>query len=170
MLGGQAPPFTVVSTYSVLVSVEVTEAIINSIHPGQTVDVFITAASPTPFTGIVATVSPAANQMTSTFTIEVAVSNPQGIVRPGMFAEVFFIRAASENAIVVPRAAVTNEDGYQVVYIEQHSIAHRRIVETGIDTGTEIEILTGVNIGEMLIVVGQSFVTDGVNLIVVEAN
>lgn len=168
MLGQGTAPFTVVSADSVRVNVEVTEAIIASIEAGQNVTVYITAAYQAPFIGIVSFASPAANPMTSTFTVEVSVDNRDGLIRPGMFAEVFFTRAQAENAVVVPRSAVLTEDGQMVVYLAEGEIAERRIVETGIDNGVEIEVISGLSPGEMLIVTGQTFVTDGVHLQIID--
>ena len=169
MLAQGMAPFTVVSTDTVTVSVEVTEVIINSIQAGQAVSVNITAASALPFTGEVITVSPAADLMTSTFTVEVSVDNRAGTIRPGMFAEVFFVRHFSDNAVIVPRSAVIVEDGDTVVYIAHGASALRRPVVTGIDNGIEIEIISGLAVGEPLIVVGQTFVTDGVPILIVES-
>jgi len=168
MLGQQAPPFTIISAETVQVSVDVTEVIINSIEVGQEVAVQINAASATPFFGYVTVVSPAANEITSTFAIEVSLDNRDGIIRPGMFAEVYFIRERSQNAIIVPRSAVLVEDGETVVYLAQNNRAERRPVVTGIDSGAEIEIIEGLNRGDPLIVTGQTLVTDGVALYIVE--
>lgn len=168
MLSQAMTPFTVVSADTVRVTVEVTEVIINSIAVGQQVAVHIGAAQEAPFTGEVAVVSPAADERTSTFTIEVSVANPIGVIRPGMFAEVFFIRGRSDNAVIVPRSAVLIEDGEPVVYLADGAFAVRRPVITGIDNGEEIEIISGLSQGEPLIVTGQTFVTDGVAILVVD--
>lgn len=167
MLAPNAVPFTVVSADTVLVSVEVTEVIINSIETDQEVAVHINAASAVPFIGRVTTVSPAADRMTSTFTVEVSVDNRAGNIRPGMFAEVFFIREHSDNAIVIPRSALLIEEGQSVVYLADGEVALRRPVVTGIDTGYEVEIVSGLSVGEPLIVRGQDFVTDGVDILIV---
>ena len=164
----QGAAFTVVSTDTVNVSVEVTEIIINSIQVGQEVYAHITAAADTPFRGTVATVSPAANLQTSTFTVDVSVDNSAGIIRPGMFAEVFFTREQAENVVVIPRSAVLIEDGEPVVYLNNNGNAERRPVSLGIDTGEQIQITSGLSIGEPLIVTGQTFVTNGVQLLIVD--
>ncbi|MCL2399252.1 MAG: efflux RND transporter periplasmic adaptor subunit [Defluviitaleaceae bacterium] len=169
MLGQGTPPFTVVSADTVTVNVEVTEAIINRIYAGQKVSVRIGAASAELFVGEVTLVSPAANQMTSTFTIEVSVDNHAGTIRPGMFAEVFFTRDRAENAVVVPRSAVLIENGEPVVYVADGDRAIRRPVVIGIDTGAEIEIISGLSLGEPLIIRGQTSVTDGVAILIVES-
>ena len=169
MIGLGLAPFTVVSVDTVRVSTEVTEVIINSIKVGQEVKVHINAANDVPFIGEVVAVSPAANQATSTFTVEVSVDNREESIRPGMFAEVFFVLRQAYDAVIVPRSAILIEDGQSVAYLAYGGYAMRRLVVTGIDTGAEIEIISGLYIGEPLIVAGQTFVTDGVPITIVES-
>jgi RND family efflux transporter MFP subunit len=170
MLMPGMPPFTIVSADTITVGVEVTEVIINQIHAGQEVRVDISAAGAEPFVGTVSTVSPAANEMTSTFSIEISVDNKDGLIRPGMFAEVFFVREFAENAIVIPRSAAIMTDGGYVVFLALDGRAVEREVIAGIDTGAQIEILEGLDLGEPLVVTGQQFLIDGVQVLVVEAN
>ena len=169
MLMQGAPPFTIVSADTVRVGVEVTEVIINQIQPGQDVTVHISAANELPFVGQVTMVSPAANERTSTFSVEISVDNSDGLIRPGMFAEVFFTRQQAEGVVIVPRAAVLMSDGEHVVYLASGNVASRRVVDIGIDNGVEIEITCGLSTGEPLIVTGQNFVTDGAEIVVVYA-
>jgi RND family efflux transporter MFP subunit len=168
MLMQQMPPFTIVSAETVSVGVEVTEVIINQINAGDEVAVYIAAAGNAPFFGTVATVSPAANEMTSTFSVEISVNNADGLIRPGMFAEAFFVREEAKNVIVVPRASVIMADGRHIVYLAQGEHAISREVTTGIESGAYIQIINGLSAGEPLIVTGQNFLTDGVHILVVE--
>jgi len=168
MLVPNLPPFTIVSIDTIIVSINVTEMMVNRIQHGQEVSVHISAASDTPFTGEVVLVSPTANEMTATFSVDISINNREGKLRPGMFAEAFFIREESLGGIVVPRGAVLLEEGVQVVYIAEGDRAVKRAVTTGIDSGAEIEITAGLSVGEMLIVRGQTFVGDGTLIQVME--
>jgi RND family efflux transporter MFP subunit len=168
MLTPGMPPFTIVSADTVSVGVEVTEVIINQIRQGQEVRVNIDAAGEEPFTGTVSTVSPAANERTSTFSIEISVDNSHGLIRPGMFAEVFFVREFADETIVIPRSAAILTDAGHVVFLAQDGRAVQREVSVGIDTGVEIEITDGLEVGEPLVVTGQQFLIDGVQILIVE--
>jgi len=168
MLLPNVAPFTIVSTDTVRVHVNVTETIVNRIAAGQRVAVSISAASETPFTGEVTVVSPAANDMTAAFSIEITINNREGLLRPGMFAEAFFVREESMDTIVVPRSAVLIEDGVTFVFLAERGRADRRLVTTGIDSGAEIEITGGLEGGEMLIVTGQTFVREGSPIYIME--
>jgi len=168
MLLPNVAPFTIVSIDTVLVAVNVTETIVNRIQNGQEVSVRISAVSDTPFIGRVVTVSPAADQMTQTFSVEISLDNVGGLLRPGMFAEAFFVRDYAQNTIVVPRGAVLLDEGTQIVFVAEGGRAVRREVTVGIDAGAEIEILSGIESGETLIVTGQTFVRDGSLIEIIE--
>ena len=161
-------PFTIVSVDEVLVHVNVTETIVNRIENGQSVAVNISAASSTPFIGQVVTVSPTADPMTQTFSVEISIDNSEGLLRPGMFAEAFFVRDEAENTIVVPRGAVLLDDGSPIVFVVEGQQAIRREVTLGIDSGAKIEITGGLELGDQLIVTGQTFVRDGSPIVIVE--
>jgi len=161
-------PFTIVSIDEVLVHVNVTETIVNRIRNGQNVAVNISAASREPFIGEVVTVSPTADPMTQTFAIEISIDNTEGLLRPGMFAEAFFVRDEAEDTIVVVRGAVLLENGIPIVFVAEGQKAVRREVTLGIDNGPEIEITSGLEVGDRLIVTGQTFVRDGSPIVIVE--
>ena len=167
MIGGGVPPFTVVSENAVMVSVEVTQSIVNLIQINDYVDVFIPAATNEAIIGQVASVSPAANG-TRTFTVEINIDNEDGILRPGMFTEVFFTIQEIDNAIIVPRQAVLTQNNETVVYLANGSTAIRHYVTTGLDNGIEIEITSGISQGDEIIITGQNFVTHGVYINVIE--
>ncbi|MCL2392738.1 MAG: efflux RND transporter periplasmic adaptor subunit [Oscillospiraceae bacterium] len=169
MLLPNVAPFTIVSIDTVLVHVNVTETIVNRIQNGQQVRANISAAADTPLIGEVVTVSPTADPMTQTFSVEIEMDNRAGLLRPGMFAEAFFVRDEAENTLVIPRSAVILDDGSTIVYLAIDQQAVRREVTVGIDSGAEIEILSGITAGDMLIVRGQTFVRDGSPIHIVES-
>jgi len=168
MLLPNVAPFMIVKVDTVVVHVNVTESVVNSIASGQKVSVRITAASEAPFIGEVTLISPTANDMTAAFSVEIAIDNSKGLMRPGMFAEAFFVRDESVDSIVIPRSAVLNEDGMTVVYLAEGERAVRRVVTVGVDSGVEIEITDGLAAGELLIVKGQTYVKDGSLIHIVE--
>lgn len=161
MLSAATVPFTVVSSDTVEIKVNVTEVIVNKIEPGQKVPVKISAASGEDFTGEILTISPAANEITSAFEVRIKVDNKSGIIKPGMYAEASFTKENSSGVIVLPRSAVVVENGVQVVYTAENGRAKRNEVTTGVDNGQEIEITGGINEGDSVIIKGQNYVKDG---------
>jgi RND family efflux transporter MFP subunit len=167
MLNQAAASFVVVNTNSVLVNVHVTEIIINKIETGQMVSVHINAVSDTPFIGEITIVSPAASEATLTFLIGISIDNTDGLIKPGMFAEVFFVREQADDVMVIPRESVLIDEGVPIVYTAENGRASRKEIETGIDSGYEIQILSGLSLGDELIVKGQTYIKDGTSIQVI---
>ncbi len=84
--------------------------------------------------------------------MEIAVTNPQGRLLPGMVARVTFEPAVPQKIILIPRKAVRMINGSEVVYILDSGQAVRRVVETGTVMGTDIVIEKGLSPGDRLIV------------------
>ena len=162
----QTPAFHIVNMDTVIIDVRVSEIIINRISQGDTVDVNIQAIGGKSLEGTVKTVSPAADH-TNLFPVQIEIDNRDGIIRPGMFAEVRFVRESAENAIVLPRSAVMRDETSHFVFVIENEVARRVSVETGIDNGAFIEIVSGVDVSSQVVVAGQDFLSDGVRVEVV---
>lgn len=158
----QAPSFVIIDTSSLHVEVRVSEIIINHINVGDSVDIVVSTHSTEPIRGVVRTVSPGVDH-TNTFGVTIEIDNIDGQLRPGMFAEVRFVRDAARDAVVVPVNAVRrNIQGEEFVYrLNSDNTVSRIIVDTGISNGREIEILSGVSFNDEVIVRGQTYVSDG---------
>ena len=158
-VSNQMAAYTIIDINTVNIDVKVSELLINSIYVGQDVEVLINAASDKVLTGKIETISPAADQ-TGTFPVKINLSNPNHSIKPGMFAEVRFVREMSENTIVVPRNTVLSDETSSYVFINSSGSAKKVIVETGIDNGEYIEIVSGINAGAEIITKGHTYVTD----------
>lgn len=166
MVSAQSAPFTIVDMSKVTVDVNVSEKIINLIKQGQSVDVIIPTISDKKITGVIKNISPAADN-TSTFPVKIEIDNKDSVIKPGMFAEIHFIESQNSNTMVVPRNTVVEEMSGKYVYVIENDHAVKREVTTGIDNGEEIEILSGVSLGENVVTKGQSYLDDGTKVTIV---
>lgn len=166
MVSAQSAPFTIVDNSVVTVEVNVSEKIINALSVGQEVDVYIKTISEDVVKGRIKTISPSVDS-TKTYPVKIEITNNDGSIKPGMFAEIHFVESQKENTIVVPRNTVIENETEKYVFVVQDGKAERRVVEVGIDNGESIEIVSGVDIGEEIIIKGQSLVQDGKNVNVV---
>lgn len=91
-------------------------------------------------------------------TLDVAA---EGRLRPGMFARVFVETETRENTLVIPKTALSLESIGDTVYVADGDTASRRNVELGFRQGDLVEVLAGVDEGELIIVVGQDGLSDG---------
>lgn len=159
MVSAQSAPFTIVDMSIVTVDVSVSERLINLINVGDSVNVLIPTISDKYLTGTIKNMSPAADS-TSTFPVKIEINNSAGTIKPGMFAEVHFVESQSNNTIVVPRNTILDEESGKFVYLIKDNTAIKTKVETGIDNGEEIEIISGVTLGDNIVVKGQDYVED----------
>ncbi len=96
-----------------------------------------------------------------TLDVDVEIPNPDGRLRPGMFARLEFPRRTLEDAVLIPLAAVVELEDERVVYVVEDERAVRRTVELGAVLGGEVVIASGLAAGELLIVEGQQQVSPG---------
>lgn len=125
---------------------------------GQPVN--IVTADGTPFSGVVRVVAPtiAAGNRTALIYVDLPADER---LRPGMFAR-GEIEIGAGPGFTVPLESVVSTDGYSYVFVlaTDNTVARRRI-ETGAVTGKAIEVVSGLENGEMIVAKGAGFLKDG---------
>jgi membrane fusion protein, multidrug efflux system len=105
------------------------------------------------------------NEQNRTFLVEVAIPNSQGTLKPGMVARVRLARGGRVDALLVPREAVLRtETGYAVYTVREENgrnIAYATAVITGPGAGNRVVIESGLQRGDLIVVVGQHQVANG---------
>lgn len=157
---GQTAAYEVMDISKIKVEVGVSEQTINTVKVGDKVEVLMTSISAEPLTGTVATTSPAVGQ-TGTYSVTVEMDNKDGKIKAGMMAEVRFTAESAEDAIVLPRNTVIEKDDETYVYIVEGDKAKKVNVTIGIDTGENIEIVSGLKNGDTVVTKGQTYISDG---------
>ena len=118
-------------------------------------------------TGEVIRLSPTLDPVKHTFRAEVAVANDAGLLRPGMFVEVSVVVQQRVEAAVVPRTAVTDRAGRDVVFLLDGQRVSRRDVSLGLGDDDQIEVQAGVTLGDRVVVRGLETLTDGARVRVI---
>jgi len=155
------PVAVVVDMSRVVLEGSIGENLVNQVSAEGEVDVKIPSAGDRVFKGIIKEISPAADQRTGLFGLKVEIDNPDGLIKPGMFAEAALVKEARSDTIVIPSSAVLAKGGEKYVYLVDDGKAVFRKVTTGVSDGERIEIVAGIMDGEMVIVKGQNYVEDG---------
>lgn len=148
------------------VTASVSEALVPKLKIGDSADIYISALNRN-MTAVIRSVERAANAQTRLYTVTLTLTNPADDLLTGMFADVTFHTDRVNNAIVVPSEAILTNGDTQYVYVAVGNRAKYVEVSTGM-TGTGVtEILNGLDGGEYLITVGQTYVTDGADIRIV---
>lgn len=158
MVSAAAVPFVITDTQTVTVDVNVSEKIINNIKVGDTTKVTLSSEDDT-LTGKIKTINTVADS-TGTYAVQVSVENKDGKLKPGMFANISFVSQQSDNTIVVPINTVIEKNDKKYVFTVTDNVANLKEVTTGLDDGNNIEITSGIETGEKVVVKGQSYLDD----------
>lgn len=150
------------------VAVSVSETLKPYINAGDEVQVIISAISKEPIKGVIDSVSPSPNNMTSLYDVNINLIDENIPTSLGMFAEVTFKTNKKENAISVPTQAILTDGETQYVYITTDNLTAKKvIVETGIVGNENTEIVSGLKEGDKIIVKGQTYLSDASQLRIV---
>ncbi len=142
---------------------EVSEQFYPNVKVGMPIEVTSEIYPDEIFEGRVSLIYPAMNADTRTFTVEVTVPNTDERLRPGMYARSTF-NMGTKDGIMVPDVAVQKQFGSaeNYVFVVKNGVAERRSVKTGRTVGSQIDILSGLDLGEEVIITAFSRISDGV--------
>ena len=161
--------YQVVDLSTVNVEVNASEQIATSVKVGDAVTIVIPSMNDQQFVGSITEIPPGSNA-DGTYTIKINIPNEGGELMAGMFAEVYFAKSTSNNAVIVPRDAVMDDDGAYYLFVADGDTAKRVDVTVGIDTGETIEVTSGITISDKVVTKGQTYLADGDALNIVSDN
>lgn len=167
-VGSGIPAFTVINTKTVLITISVPDTVIGKLHTGEQVPIKITALSKSEFTGIIDTISPAADPKTQAYTVKLRLENPDNLVKPGMLAKALLPLESKEGIIVIPNEAILVEDAIQYVFLVEAGKVKKVSVSTGLSNDKITEVTAGLSEGAAIITEGQSFLNDGEKVSIVK--
>lgn len=163
------PAFVLADLSSVKAAFGVPDLALQNFKIGDTLTMTTDAAPGTEFTGHISRISPAADQSSRVFDVEVTIPNPQGLLKPGMIASMVVNESGVTTEVpVVPLTSITRSkadpNAYAVLVIEEAAgkqIARLRTVTLGESYGNSVAISSGVKPGEIVITTGVTQVADG---------
>lgn len=124
--------------------------LIEKLSLNQTVDV--TLDRPTrPFKGKVVEIVSEIDPSSRTQKVKVQIDNKKGEILPGTFGRVW-VREDPHAAVMVPKKAVTMVGQLEMVHVVRNDRVLRRMVKTGPSYDSEVEILSGLSAGEVILV------------------
>lgn len=157
------PMATIESTKDREISVSVSESLVTKISTGDRVDVKVESAG-ADFQSTISSIDSTANPATHLYNVTISIPEDQirGLLS-GMFAEVTFFTDTQNDVVVIPTEAIqTGVDGTYVYTLDSENIAHRVSVTTGLVGDGVTEITEGLAGSEVLVTVGQFYLSDGI--------
>ena len=166
-VGNNAPVVDVVDIRRVRLIVNVVEKDLRQVQEGDTALVNVDAFPGETFSGRIARVAPVLDPTTRTAAMEIEIPNPGFRLKPGMYARVNITTDNKRDALVVPASSVVDVNGRRGLYMATEAgTASFRAVRVGIEDQTQIEILEGINEGDVVVTTGAAALTDGARFVV----
>lgn len=143
------------------VVIEVPERYAVQLRPGQTVEFSVAAQAGRTYRARVDFIDPVVQNENRTIVVKASAPNPGGQLKPGMFVEARLATTTRANAIVVPEDAVQPLRSANVVWAVVDGKASRRVVQLGVRSAGLVEVLSGVQAGDTVVVGGLERMGEG---------
>lgn len=160
LAGTSNPVLSVVNLDKVVVRVDVDESLINTLKEGAVVDVKVAAASKTPYKGTITNVALAASPTTKAYQVKIQISNPDHLLKPGMYAEVA-LTGQGGKGIILPRGVVLKSGDRETVWLISDGVAKKHEVKTSSLDDKNVLVLSGLSGGEKIISGKLDFLKEG---------
>lgn len=163
---GQTPVIRLVNLSDMYVKASIPENYLESVTKGTEVQVRLSAIGKT-FEGLVRQVGSYINPDNRTFDVEIQIPNENGLVKPNMIATVKVNDYTNANAITIPESILQeNSRGESIAFVYQPvndtvGTAQRVILETGMNYANQVEVTSGLQEGDVIIVEGAKSIRDG---------
>ncbi len=160
---------TIVDMDSLEIQVDVSEAYINRVQPGQKVEAVLNAYPDWRIPASVIAIVPTADRSKATVKVRIALGAKDARIVPEMGVRVAFLESkpaesgapAPPRGALVPAAAIRQDGGQDVVFLLRDGRAERRAVSLAGTLGDSRQVQSGVTAGDTLIVDAPAALKDG---------
>jgi RND family efflux transporter MFP subunit len=159
---------TLADMNSLEVEADVSESNIQNITPGQRCVIVLDAFPADPYTGYVKKIVPTADRAKATVMVKVAFDDLDSRVLPEMSAKASFLPADADTSalnassiLAVPVAALSESNNTSIVFVVRQGQVYQTSVQIGRSYGGSIEIKSGLNAGEVVVVRPPANMHDG---------
>jgi len=163
------PVFRVTSLNPLVAYMFVPEREFRQIAADQPVYISIDALDGAPVVASVTRVSPIVDPETGTFKITIEIRDSGDLIKPGMFGRMNIVYDKHENALQVPRSAISERAGESSVFVVENDTGIRKTVTTGFSDGGMIEVTSGLTDGEQVITIGHIGLKNEAKVVVINA-
>ena len=151
--------FHIVSNQQLEAVVHLPEQQLAQAHVGQ--NAVLQFAGMQPVKAELVRISPVVDAQSGTVRAVLKVANEQQILKPGMFAQVQLQFDVKADALLLPKRALMSTDNNQTVFvIDSENKVSRKQVHLGYQADNTVEVLSGLALGDQVVIAGQSALKD----------
>lgn len=154
--------FQLSQTDPLRVYVRVPQPLVHAIDPGQKAQLTFQELEGRVFEATVTRTAGAVDASSRTLQVELQVPNPKGEILAGSYAQVKFNQAERKPPLTIPDTAlIFRKEGLQMALVDQDSKVHLVSVALGRDYGNIIEVLSGLQLGDKVILNPPDAIAEG---------
>ncbi len=153
--------FRITDGSELLAYLQIPQAELGKFSAGQSATLTVDAMPNSTYAATIARISPTIDMRNGTFRATAFIDNDSGELAPGMFARFSIAYDRHTDALVIPRAALIEEDDQTSVYVVSDGAVARRVIEVGIESEDIVEVVGGLGADEVVVVTGQASLRDG---------
>ena len=153
--------FRITDTHELVAYLQIPQSELPKFTAGHEASIKVASMPGSAYAARIARISPTIDTRNGTFKATAIIDNSKGELAPGMFGRFSIAYEEHTNALVLPTAALIDEDDESAVYVVRDGEVVRRVIETGIRSGDNVEILGGLSEADVVVVVGHSNLRDG---------
>lgn len=155
------PLFRIVDPTDLIVVVNLPETALGRVYEGQVTYVESDALNGKRFDGKVERISPVVDPRTGTVRVTVGLESADSGLRPGMFVKVNIVVEERPDALIIPRRAVVYVEEEPTVFTVRDGLAERKTVKLGVSEGADVQVLSGLEAKQPVVVLGQDGLKNG---------
>ncbi len=168
LVSPQTRLFTVADVSTLVVRVGVSELDVVDLGPGDLVVLALDAFPDRAFHGRIRRVFPSGDPTTRLVPVEVALTGEDArLARPGFLARATFALGARADVLLIPGSALVGGVGSESVFVVEDGTAVRRTVTTGLTSEGKVQVVAGLEAGDLVVTRGANMLRDGVKVRVV---
>jgi len=160
--------FRIVDFDSLIATVFVSELEMGHLKIGQRVVIVADAIPEKDFEGRIKRISPVVDPGSGTTKVTVDLSENCAEIVPGLFIRVKIVLDTHENALIVPKRALLNEEERAYVFVVANGAAKEAELTTGFSDADRVEVLHGLGPNDLVVVDGQSRLRDGIDVRIID--
>jgi membrane fusion protein, heavy metal efflux system len=147
--------FSLTDTSSLWMIAAANETDLSALRPGQRAEIRVRAYAGRLFPGRILKLGEELDPATRTLEVRILVPNPQGLLKPEMYASAAIQQLGRRAAIFLPDSAIQDIDGMPAVFVQRTGTQFEaRSIKTGQHANGETEISEGVHPGELVVLKG----------------
>ena len=162
--------FRITDTTELIAYLHIPQAELHKFKAGQKATLSVAATPDASYSAVISRISPTIDSRNGTFRATATIDNSGGELAPGMFGRFTVAYEEHADALLVPLDALVDEDEQATVYVVNGSEVARRRVTTGIEAGSRVEILDGLDEHDTIVVTGHSSLRDGSRILASSAS